>query len=417
MKTGRKLQLPAWFRGTSSLTVGSALNAVFMTILVVTVAREGGVEDASLWFLGQAIATPIAFVSSLRLREQLPAEHPSSIVFRIRRVCKVSLIGFALGLVVFALVATTFGEFAAYLSILIANLSQGFLGAWQGSKIQSGSFFSVAASDAILGLVAVSAVSGSYVAGYGLTLGVALTAFGWVLIAVPLSGAMMLRSPSQTPVAVTLKEDLAIGFGSMMQLAQISAIRLLVGIFGGAAALSSFGIGSYLIRTGVIFVSALRSALSSNLLRALGTHGSQVLLSKFLRWATVFIALGSVSALLLAEPATVLLNAVFTERVAPSSSLTLRLIWSALPLYVGLLLSQIAIALGQRKIVLNASVVGLVVAVTVGLLVADDETGVGGATALLAANSAWLAALIVLCLNSQASSSDALDVEAAGPTG
>ena len=390
---------------------GPLLYAALQALTLLIIARLGGVEDAADFFLAQAIATPLGQFVSLRLKEQLATEaHQTKFVDRINRVCKVAVAVGVLGSLGWVIFAER-GRALVGIGILLANLAQAVVAAFQGRRARRKEFFWASQSDTMLGILSLASVSIGYV-GAGLELGALLMAASWWIVAIVLTLAEARQDRDRTDLisghSIPLRHDLLLGLARAAEVGQISITRIGTSAFAGADALARIGTGSFFVRMGAPIVGGLRSAMGADLGEAAREKEIGPLLlrvrKQLLGLALVGSGLGAILGWFVIPP---VIAVIYGEPVTPAPGTGAFLMGGAAFLYTSMLMGQATIAKGERGAVLRAN---LGAVATSALLVAPLSLWFGetGAAAALAAGYVARFVALFAIMGRRSPSSDTL---------
>lgn len=341
---------------------GAVAYAVFQALLIRIMARDGGVNDVGLFLLAQAIATPVALLAGLRLKDQLAtSSHDGEFRGYLPRL------GLATG-TCFLIVAagwTVFGNVdqrSVGVSVLLANLAQSFVWASQGTFIRNGQLAAVNGLDFALGFGAVGSAAFGYSLGNGLVHTAYALATTWSAIAL---GAVLVTSTGaiRTP-STTFANDLTMGFGAMGAVGQITAARLGTAAFLGSESLARIGTSSFLVRASVPLVGGALRVLSPALAAAhregpaavIAIEG-RVLRSLRRSVGVAVVAFGLLGYFIGAE----LISLLFDEAVTPSAITVMAIAASAPFLYGSMILAQLLVARRDSVAVSRMTMSALVV--------------------------------------------------------
>ena len=329
------------------------------------ITRQGGVADTADFLLAQAVATPLAFLSGLQLPEQFATEaSPSRYRYRLQRMLITSGVVGALGIAGWSL--TGHGSRWVGIWILLSNLAQIHVTAFQGRRARTEHFFLPSQLDTVLGLSSLAAVSVGYATDRGLAFGCALLAALWWVVGAGASARAVFLDRKQKAKLVRPEvgfgQDLMLGGSAMANIGQPSVGRVGTDLVVGPSALAQIGTLSFFVHAGAILTVGARVAISPVLANAKvdGTIGAVSLnlrrrLRQLLGLAMpVMIAFGYFVA-----PG--LVGFVFTKGVAPDARTGAVILAGAGLLYVSMIGGQVAIALGERSRLAQANVASLVV--------------------------------------------------------
>jgi len=367
---------------------GSALYSLLQLAALAIVTRRGGQPDAADWFFAQAVATPIAFFCSLRLKEQLSVDDElSAYGHRVRRMLTTMAIFAAVAIPGWAIFST--GQLRiAGIAFLLANLSQQAIGAYQGLMARSSRFTLPSQIDTLLGILSVASVWFAYQTDRGLALAAILTAMTWTAVAAIvlfLSTAKFRRSTEPTRSSVPLADDLAVGFAAATQSGQISTARIGADLLVGQAAIAAIGTASFFVRIGVLLVAGIRAAIGPLLANARqqGALGRQV--SRAQRWLAIGLTLGALpGGLLGALLGPPILRLLFGPDVIPQATTCAIVVASAMFLYGSMVLDQMAIAVDIRRRMAHSTTIAFIATLItiVPLSLIFGEPGAAGALAV-----------------------------------
>ncbi len=357
------------------------------TLAIIT-RSQGGAVDAVDFFLAQAIATPIAVLVSGRVRDQFATEPiPSPFLERITRVLLLSLFAGVLGSLVW-FVASDGQRRWVGIWILVSNLAQVLVTAYQGRVIASSKFGRSSAISSCLGALSVASIGTGYAFG-GLSLGTFFLAATWLALGGALVIIETIHDRGRSDVAVgatsTLRDDMLIGLAATASIGQSSLARVGTEISAGAQALAQFGTVSQLARLGSLIMSGARVAISPQLAEAqrTGTIGSFI--AKLLRRGRIGIAamttIGFMGGWLLGPW---LIELIFSASVSPSRATAALVLGAAPLLYGSMLLTQVAIAINDSTSLLRINIASLLTT-SVLILPLGSAFGATGAALSLAA--------------------------------
>lgn len=383
------------FRGNSlagnaaKVLSGSALYSLLQLATLSVVSRFGGAQDAGDWFFAQAVATPVAFFGSLRLKEQLALDDDRAAYgARVQRMLFVMFPLLLLGSAAWLIFATGQRRYVG-IAFLLANLSQQALGAYQGHKARASSFTAPSQLDTALGLLSFAAVVIGYQAERSsLTIGAALTALTWTMLTAFVLTRSVLETRKdlgRTTPRVPLLDDLAVGGAAATQTGQISAARIGAGVFVGQAAISAIGTASFFVRVGVLLVAGLRAALGPRIAEAksAGVLRQQIVrVQSALRIALLLVSVPAAAVGGFAGPTFIAL--LFGTDVQPSPATTAIVVAGALFLYGSMILDQLALALDIRRRLAQSTAAALIVTVALLPILAQPLGEPGAAAALTA---------------------------------
>ena len=395
-------------RNAAKSASGNVVYALLQAISLVLIARNGGPTDAALFFLAQAIATPLSLLAGLRLKDRLAVIHgPQPFRKSMIRMAWVSAV-LLLPASAAWLALSDFDSAVTAIAILIANLCQGPIWAIQGRRAASADFFVPSQLNSLLGVTSTVAILFGYTLGGGLKLGALAMAGLWAAVALVATARELRVDEYPNEPIGSLSDDLSAGAASMAQVGQLSIVRLGIAQAAGATALAVIGTSSTVVQIGAIVVLGVQASLS-NLLSQAAAEGETFervaeLRTVVDRVSTFGVILALPISFVFGPPA---ISFVFGEDLRPLP-MTMALIGgSAVLLYGSMLLALLAIALNRPQRLFVANLIAMAVTAVVVLPLSAEYGEFGGAIAL---SSGLLARYLAIRKSCDAQSALELDV-------
>jgi O-antigen/teichoic acid export membrane protein len=391
----RPLKAGRWSRSRGSavrnvgLTAASGLAyTAFQAVALVLISRSEGAASTGEYLLSQTVATPIAVLFGLRLRDTLATEpRPEPFGLHLRALGWSYVICLVVA-VPASMIVLGFGDhLVLFLAVLITNLAQHASFAAHGRWFRLKQFHRAAASTVRLGLANLVGISIG-LATTGLTLGVVLAAAAsgllaaydlWLVPREPVLGSS--SAPRRLP------RHWRVSSAEAMGLLQITTIRSLVAVLLGTAALGVFGVLSTLMRAALPGVQAVARVVAPNLADAAADGDGSSLARYRQRVAALAVfalpVVGLAGYFLFPAPVGALLGAEY----GADAVLIALIAVNAVPLFLSILQANALLALGAYGSVQAASALSTVIVVAggLGLIVAIGMRG--AALALILGNA------------------------------
>lgn len=336
----------------SKTTFGPVAYAILQLIALRVISRSGDVEDLGLFLLAQAVATPVAFLSGLRLRDQLATRSDSGrLNDRSRRLLATSGVAFFLVAPFWAVLAAS-SEAAVGILVLCSNLAQTFVWASQGTLLREKRVLATNVLDVLMGATSALAAFVGYEFLGGLPGVSAVLAASWGVLAVGAVRRTSQREKTGHGSQPSIKHDLLLGLGAMGGVGQISSARIGTAAILGSDALARIGTASFLVRASLpIFNGAIR-ILFPALATAHSTSPEQVanLENRIRRFLGLGLPLGVASATSIgffAGPE--IAGFLFADSVAPTRATAAVVLGSAPALYASMVYSHMLVARQQAR--------------------------------------------------------------------
>lgn len=311
------------------------------------ISRSGTADDVGLYFFAQAIATPVAFLAGIRLRDQLAtrsnAGRLSDYLPRLALTTGIAISATAPWWFLFS----TNKVALAGVGVLWANLAQAYVWAAQGTLLRQGKLMSANTIDVAMGITAVlSAVAGYSLLGGLHGVGVLLGA-SWSLLAIVTIVFAMARDEAMSKPLPALRDDILMGLGAMGGVGQITSARVGAAALLGNTALAQIGSASFLVRASLPVVNGSVRILFPKLAAAHSLSATHVLKleARIRRALWIFVPAGSLTG------ATVgffigpqIVGILFSTSVAPSSETAAIVLGAAPSLYASMVYAQLLVA-------------------------------------------------------------------------
>lgn len=339
---------------------GPMLYALFNAVAFAIITRAGGVQDTADFLLAQAVATPAAFLCGLRLQEQFSTEPtPTRYLVRVKRLLLVSAAALVVLSIGWMALGSAHGRLVG-ISVLVANLAQIHVIAFQGRQARSAKFFAASQIDTVLGATSLAAIAGAYLLERPLWWGTTAMAICWSLIAAAAATTAVgddRRSKTERPDPEnTLGDDLGLGASNMLGIAQPNLGRIATDVVVGPTALARIATIGFFVHAGSILIAGARIALAPHLADAAVRGSSDALVTKIRRGVelalAVFLPSMALVGYFLAPP---IIEAVFTSDVAPNPATGAVLLVGAGLLYASMIETSVLVSLERRRTIMLAN--------------------------------------------------------------